>query len=162
MTRMGTKTSEVSDEMRRIVKVRYSFDLLSVIFSGKIGVKPRSRIEIDAPSDLKVVAIESGGGIKHGWSHRETAWLYFTSATFEPVAEGGDPPEIEPFTFRIVSQDTMLLTEAYRQQKQDSYDFARCPLCQRVFVDNVMVYGSLKCPDPECGAVLERGIKDLE
>ncbi len=106
--------SEMGEETRRIVKVQCSFELLSAIFSGEIGVNPGFRVKTDAPSDLKIVAIEPWENVKYGWVYSETAWLYCTSAMFEPVGEGAEPPTIDPFTFRLVSLDIMSLIEAYR------------------------------------------------
>lgn len=61
-----------------------------------------------------------------------------------------------------VKRFTKSLTEAYMDPLRAS-SFARCPNCQSVFKDDVMVWGSLICPYQECkGVALERGIKKLD
>lgn len=54
------------------------------------------------------------------------------------------------------------LNEAYVDQTR-AYSFARCPNCHSIFKDDVMLFGSLQCPNRECeGFALERGIKSLD
>lgn len=36
--------------------------------------------------------------------------------------------------------------------------FARCPICKEVFKDDLLIVGSIGCPNG-CGCALERGIK---
>lgn len=66
--------------------------------------------------------------------------------------------EPKPYIRRI----TQSLTEAYMDQTR-VLTFARCGRCLSVFEDDVGMYGSLKCPNPECiGMALERGIESLD
>lgn len=54
------------------------------------------------------------------------------------------------------------LNAAYMEPLQ-VFTFARCPNCESVFKDDVMLYGPLKCPNQECsGVALERGIETLD
>lgn len=82
-------------EGRRIAKVLCSFELLSAIFSGDVGVEPGFYLETNAPSDLKVIGIAPG---EHGM---HTAWLYCESKTFPLMAEGFPATQLEPFEWKI-------------------------------------------------------------
>lgn len=64
-----------------------------------------------------------------------------------------------PYVRRAVPQS---LNEAYINQTR-AVTFARCDICHSVFMDDVWLYGSLKCPNRECrGAALRRGIETLD
>jgi hypothetical protein len=69
------------------------------------------------------------------------------------------PPYIRQIEGAIPLTEVMSLTEAYKIWESD-YKFARCPGCRCVFVDDVMLFGSLRCPTPGCKTVaLERGLQ---
>ena len=146
--------SEREKMTRRIVKIQVSFKMLSTVFNGTSGERPGFRIETDAPSDLRVISIESGEDIEG--DGRGTAWVHFTSAAFEPVADGEEPPEIDPFTYRVVPIETMSLAVAYMRHGGNS-PMVFCSNCRRGFINDILLSESnLRCPDRSCeGGVLQ-------
>lgn len=86
---------------------------------------------------------------------------FYYQGTFRPVCEEHKLSislEQPSYIRRIVKS----LNEAYMDPLR-AYTFARCSKCQSIFKDDVMLYGSILCPNPECkGMALIRGIKTLD
>ena len=82
------------------------------------------------------------------WAH-ELGRVMMDSKTVKPESEN--------------SKEVMSLTEAYKQYKCSPGLIARCPNCQQVFIDDVIWFASLRCPNPGCeGWALHREVRDLD
>lgn len=83
----------------RVAKVGMTYEFLSVVMSGKIKTAETGRVlETNAPRDLQVI------GIKDDPEGRETAYVYFKSASVAPVPEGAEPPLVPPFHYAWVEE----------------------------------------------------------
>lgn len=83
---------------RRVAKVRISIELFENILTCKWGSHPTHKLETNAPDDLRVL----GFAPVEGEPFLTTVYAFVESASFEEVAEGGQPPEIESFTYSLI------------------------------------------------------------
>lgn len=81
--------------MAKVAKVRISKEYLEDFLRADYGTQPNTTIESNAPKDLKVL------GLKQIFGFYPTFWVYVESDEFADVPEGSEPPEIEPFIYKV-------------------------------------------------------------
>jgi hypothetical protein len=78
-----------------------SVELFEMILRAEVGGREGYRVETNAPKDLKVL----GFAPVDGEPILRTVFAFVESESFAEVAEGSQPPLIEPFQYTMTKED---------------------------------------------------------